>query len=266
MRAMWSAASGMKSLQLNVDTIAHNLSNVNTTGYKKQRTEFKDLLYVKLRNNPRVDGVGAPASMQVGHGVIPGANVRGFSQGAFKRTDATLDFGIEGEGFFEVMDAAGNALYTRDGSFKLAINEGGSYSVTTSEGYYVQSLEGNITFDGPIKELKVNPDGSILYRGMESKEGEFEQVGTMKLVKVANPQGMNSKGMNFYSTTGASGEAIVMENGEAGIIRQGVLEMSNVQVVDEMVNLITAQRAYEINSKAIQTADQMLELANNLKR
>lgn len=266
MRAMWSAASGMKGLQLSVDTIAHNLSNVNTTAYKKQRTEFKDLLYVKLRNNPRVDGVGAPVSMQVGHGVIPGANVRGFGQGSFMRTDSMFDFGIEGDGFFEVVDAAGNPMYTRDGSFKLAINEGGSYSLTTSEGYYVQGSEGNITIDGQIKEFKVNTEGDILIRRSEAKEGEFEELGRLKLVKIANPQGMSSKGMNLFNVTAASGEAVVLEPGEAGIIRQGVLEMSNVQVVDEMVNLITAQRAYEINSKAIQTADQMLELANNLKR
>lgn len=266
MRAMWTAASGMKSLQLSVDTISHNLANVNTTGFKKIRTEFKDLLYVKLKNNEKIDGeVGAPVDLQIGHGVIPGANVKSFTQGALQRTDSIFDFAIEGEGFFEIEDVNGNLFYTRDGSFKLGLSEGGQ-SLLTSDGYYVQGEDGRINITGDVDDISVDTNGVVRVKYSDSEEGVYEEVGQIKLVKIANPQGLAAKGMNLYAVTTASGPALNLDDGEAGNIRQGVLEMSNVQVVDEMVNLITAQRAYEINSKAIQTADQMLELANNLKR
>lgn len=263
---MWTAASGMKSLQLSVDNISHNLANVNTTGYKKGRTEFKDLLYVKLNNNQRVDDVGAPVGLEIGHGVIPGANVKSFAQGPFQRTDNKFDFGVEGDGFFEVENINGEKLYTRDGSFRIGLTEGGGKALVTTEGYFVQGSNGRIIFDGDITDISVDTDGHIEVKYAGATDDAMAELGTINLMKIPNPQGLYARGNNFYAASSSSGVPVLHDKTEGVKIRQGVLEMSNVQIVDEMVAMITAQRAYEINSKAIQTADQMLELANNLKR
>ncbi len=263
MRALWSAASGMKNIQLSIDNISNNLANVNTAGFKKQRTEFKDLLYEKLRKMDNTDNFGSPVGIEIGHGVKISATVRSFTQGNLMETGNDLDVAITGKGFFTVVDENGNERYTKDGTFKISV-DGDVSRLTTSDGFYVQGLDGDIELGTGIRELSFDKGGVITAKRDGSEI--FEELGALKLVNFTNPAGLQALGSNLYSTTTASGEAITSEAGSAGEITQGYLEMSNVQVVEEMINLIAAQRAYEINSKAIQTSDQMLELANNLKR
>lgn len=263
MRALWTAASGMKAQQLNIDTISNNLSNVNTTGFKKHRIEFKDLLYEQLRTTDFAEGEGKPVNLEVGHGVMPSASVRSFTKGNFEQTNNELDFAINGPGFFTVRDANDNLFFTKDGSFKLSI-EDGEARLVTSDGYYVQSDAGDVELGTDITEISVTPDGVITVQRMG--EEEAEEIGTLMLVKFPNPEGLESIGKNLYKETTASGEYVEAFEGEAGEVLQGYLETSNVQVVEEMIKLITAQRAYEINSKSIQTADEMLQMANNLRR
>lgn len=265
MRALWTAASGMKNLQLSIDTIANNLANVNTNSYKSQRTEFKDLLYEKLSYKDNSDKLGVPVRLEVGHGVKSAAITRSFQVGSFQSTGNPLDVAIEGDGFFVVRNAAGEDLLTRDGAFKLGITEDGTRLVT-ADGYLVRGEGGTeIPLDGEISEIKIDFDGTVRVRRQNSDSALFETVGKMEIVQVTNPSGLLSVGDNQFKTTPASGDAFVPEGGKNKLL-QNYLEMSNVHVVDEMVNMITAQRAYEINSKAIQTADQMLEVANQLKR
>ncbi|AOT70058.1 flagellar basal-body rod protein FlgG [Geosporobacter ferrireducens] len=263
MRALWTAASGMKAQQLNVDTISNNLANVNTTGFKKQRVEFKDLLYETLSRTNLDMGEGKPVNLEVGHGVMPIATTRSFIAGNFEQTNSSLDFAIEGDGFFMVRDENDNLFYTRDGSFKLSILDDEARLVT-SEGYFVQSDAGDVELGADIADIMVSQNGMITVK--RKGEEEAEELGQLSLVTFANPAGLQSIGKNLYAQTTASGEAIEAIEGEAGKVIQGFLETSNVQVVEEMIKLITAQRAYEINSKSIQTADQMLEQANNLRR
>ncbi|WZL73631.1 flagellar basal-body rod protein FlgG [Clostridiaceae bacterium 35-E11] len=263
MRALWTAASGMKAQQLNVDTISNNIANVNTTSYKKQRVEFKDLLYETLSKNNLEGGIGKPVNLEVGHGVMPMATLRSFAKGNLEQTNNDLDFAIDGDGFFMVRDENDNLFYTKDGSFKLSV-EDNEATLVTSEGYFVQSDAGDIELGEDVEEITVSPNGMINVK--RKGEEESEEYGQLTTVSFANPSGLEALGKNLYKETIASGEAIEAFEGEAGEVMQGFLETSNVQVVEEMIKLITAQRAYEINSKSIQTADQMLEQANNLRR
>lgn len=265
MRALWTAASGMKAQQLNMDTISNNLANVNTTSFKKQKVEFKDLLYANLRTTNLVDGQGSPVNLQVGHGVMPVATTRMFTTGNLERTDNPFDMGIDGEGFFAIEDPAnGERFYTRDGNFKLSVDFG-EMRLVTSDGYNVLSdFDDAIYFEEGMKDITVAESGVITAKTID---GEIEEIGTIALAKFLNQEGLEAVGKNLYKETVASGEAIYMEDEErTSDIMQNYLETSNVQIVDEMVRLITAQRAYEINSKTIQTADEMLGMANNLKR
>lgn len=263
MRALWTAASGMKAQQLNVDTISNNLANVNTTGYKKQRVEFKDLLYETLSKSNLDQGQGKPVNLEVGHGVMPMATTRSFTKGNLEQTNNNLDFAINGDGFFVVRDANDNLFYTKDGSFKLSV-EDDEARLVTSEGYYVQADGADVELGSDIEEINVSDVGMITVK--RKGEENIEEIGQLTLARFVNPAGLESLGKNLYAPTAASGEAIEAFEGEAGSIIQGFLETSNVQIVEEMIKLITAQRAYEINSKSIQTADQMLEQANNLRR
>lgn len=263
MRALWSAASGMKAQQLNIDTISNNIANVNTTGYKKQRIEFKDLLYEQLRRTDFNEGEGKPVNLEVGHGVMPAATVRTFTQGSFEQTNNNLDLAINGDGFFVVRDNKDNLFFTKDGSFKMSI-EDGEARLSTSDGYYVQSDIGDVELGRDISDISTSPDGVISVR--RSDTDEIEEIGTLMLVKFPNPAGLESMGKNLLKQTTASGEYVESFEGDGGEILQGFLETSNVKVVEEMIKLITAQRAYEINSKSIQTADEMLQIANNLRR
>ncbi|SDJ90125.1 flagellar basal-body rod protein FlgG [Natronincola ferrireducens] len=264
MRALWTAASGMKSQQLNLDTIANNLANVNTTGYKRQKVEFKDLLYTTMKRSDLNEGIGSPVNLQVGHGVMPMATSRIFTNGNLEQTENPLDLAIEGEGFFAVETPAGEIVYTRDGNFKLSVDMDEMWLVT-AEGYMVLSeFDAEIVFMEGMKNINISEMGTIT---AENEDGEIEEIATIKLVKFINPEGLENIGRNLYKETIASGEAISMEDeNRTSTVRQGYLETSNVQVIDEMVRMITAQRAYEINSKTIQTADDMLGMANNLKR
>jgi flagellar basal-body rod protein FlgG len=265
MRALWTAGSGMKAQQLNVDVISNNLSNVNTTGYKKERLEFKDMLYDTLNRAYLLDGVGNPVNLQVGHGTAPVATLKSFQNGNLEKTDNPLDFAIDGDGFFTVLGPKGNIVYTRDGSFKISISDNGNM-ITTSDGYPVLDESGvEIILDFDVSRLNVTPEGEISYT---DENGVVVPLGQrLGIVKFSNRHALESVGNNFYSNNSASGEAVTDEEmGVRSNVMQYYLESSNVQVVEEMVKLIVAQRAYEINSKAIQSADEMLGIANNLKR
>ena len=260
-RAMWIAASGMEAQQLNVDVISNNLANVNTTGFKRSRADFQDLLYQTLRQ-PGVassSSTQVPTGMQLGQGTRPVAIQKIFIQGDYQQTQNELDMAIDGKGFFQILQPNGEVGYSRAGSFKLD-SEG---RIVTSDGY---TLEPEITVPTDALSVSVGTDGtvSVILAG----DGTSTEVGTIQLAKFANPAGLNSIGRNLYLSTSASGEATTGTGGSDGFgtISQGFLEVSNVNVVEEMVNLIVGQRAYEANSKAIQTADQILQLSNNIVR
>lgn len=270
MRSLWTAASGMKGQQLNVDTITNNISNVNTTGYKKERLEFKSLLYQTIdRASLDEQDTGRPVNLQVGLGVNPIATSRMFSIGSLQKTENKLDFAIEGDGFFLIRKPGEERPYfTKDGSFKISPSGQGNLLVT-SEGYNVLNSEGEpIVLDAsvPVNSLVVDKKGAITY----NRNGTNEASGmTIGLVQFSNPQGLEAVGGNLLSSSSASGEPIFEDNGELSkksSITQGFLELSNVNIAEEMVNLIVAQRAYELNSKSITTSDEMLQQANNLKK
>jgi len=267
MRALWSAASGMKGQQLHVDSIANNLANVNTTAYKKDRVEFKDLVYQTLNKGYNIDGEGRPVNLQVGLGSMPVATLKDYSVGTIQQTEQPLDFAINGEGFFMLQSPQGEVVYTKNGAFKISADIDGK-KIVNSEGYPLLDTAGNqILLDiENLDNLVVNESGEITYVDAEGNITESDQ--TIGIVKFSNPAGLLSLGSSNYAQTSNSGEAVleIDDDGEKSAIKQGFLEGSNVQIVEEMVNLIIAQRAYEINSKAVQSSDEMLEQANNLRR
>lgn len=272
MKAMWSAASGMKNLQAKIDTISNNLANVSTYGFKKQRVEFKDMMYDKITPADFKDDFGRPAPMEVGQGVMMAATTRNFGIGSMENTQNENDMAINGDGFFVVKDGLGNERYTKDGAFKISVSEGIAKLVTT-EGYHVQGVDGDIVLGLDVDKIEVSKSGVITVTRKAAAGADNagsaelkEVVGTFQLVRFTNPVGLEGAGGDLYRKTDASGEPILNEDGKAGEVWQGFIEGSNVQVVDEMIQMISAQRAYELNSKTIQTADRMLELAANLKR
>jgi flagellar basal-body rod protein FlgG len=261
LRVLKTAATGMYAQQLYVDTISNNLANVNTTGFKKSQLQFQDLLYQTIRTTGSINrqGTNRPAQLQIGYGTVPVATVKIFSQGSIIQTNNPLDIGIEGEGFLRILMPNGTYAYTRDGSLKLSTNG----SLVTSDGYIVQP-EISIPLDTTNVHISRTGEISVILQG----DNTPINIGRLELAYFMNPSGLENIGQNLYKETLASGEAVVNFPGEGktGTIRQGFLESSNVDVVEEMVNLIIAQRAYEINSKAIKTAEEMLRLANDLKR
>ncbi|HYF84397.1 MAG TPA: flagellar basal-body rod protein FlgG [Clostridia bacterium] len=263
MRALWTASTGMQAQQLNVDTISNNMANVNSISYKKTRMEFKDLLYETMERGMVKDGQGKPVNLQVGHGVMAAASTKFFTTGSLDATENPYDLAIDGQGFFKVLGPEGKEYYTKDGSFKISV-DGENYNLVTSEGYYVQGENGNIELGSEVKDVTIDAKGLI---SVKRQDGTAEDLGSISITSFVNPAGLESVGKNMYVATGASGEAHDTQNdGTGGTIMQGYLEYSNVQIVEEMVKLIQAQRAYEINSKSIQTADEMLGMANNLRR
>jgi flagellar basal-body rod protein FlgG len=266
MRALWTAGSGMTAQQFNVDVISNNLSNVNTVGYKKSRVEFKDLLYTTLDRAYVLETQGRPVNLQVGHGTAPVATVRSFDNGNLEMTDNPLDVAIDGDGFFTVLGPTGNVVYTRAGNFKIGLTDGG-YMLTTSEGYAVlDDAESEIYLDDiDVSTLIISGSGEISYK---DETGETVPLGQrLGIVRFANNNGLLNVGGNFFEATDAAGDFMLNDESiNPSIVMQRYLEASNVQVVEEMVKLIVAQRAYEINSKAIQSADEMLGIANNLRR
>jgi flagellar basal-body rod protein FlgG len=261
LRSLWTAASGMIAQQFNIDTIANNLANVNTVGFKRSRVDFQDLLYqtVRYAGSPVTAGAQIPTGIQVGHGVRPVSTERIFSTGTFKQTDNPLDLLIEGEGFFQVLLPDGTTAYTRDGAFKVD----GQGRLVTSDGF---TLQPEITIPPDAVSVNVGTDGTVTV--LVSGSNQPQTLGQVQLARFINPAGLRSLGRNLFAATAASGEAMVGTPGLDGLgnIAQGYLEMSNVQVVEELVNMILAQRAYESNSRAIQAADEMLQTANNLRR
>ena len=260
-RSLWSAATGMQAQTLNIDIISNNLANVGTSGFKKSRADFQDLLYQTLRS-PGVSSSAdtqVPTGIQVGHGVRPAATQKMFSQGEFKHTQNQLDMAIEGGGFFQIIQPNGETAYSRAGTFKLD-SDG---RVVTSDGF---PLEPELTVPTDALAISIGTDGtvSVLLPG----SNQPSEIGNVELANFVNPAGLNSIGRNLYIPTASSGDATTGTPGEDGYgtIAQGYLEMSNVSVVDEMVNMIVAQRAYETNSKTIQASDEMLQTATNLRR
>ncbi|EJU25737.1 MULTISPECIES: flagellar basal-body rod protein FlgG [Selenomonas] len=262
MRALWSAASGMKAQQDNMDVVAHNIANVNTFGSKKVRAEFQDLVYQNLRAAGAQSGADSqyPTGLAIGLGTRTAATQRIFTQGNLQSSGNPTDVAIQGEGFFRIEMPDGTIAYTRDGSFKLDQNR----RLVTTDGY---PLADGITLDAnaPSDTIVIAGDGQV---SCTPAGGNVTAVGQITLSRFVNPAGLFAIGKNLFKETDASGNAIDSNPGEegAGTLTQGVVEMSNIQIVEEMVNMIVAQRAYESNSKAITTSDSMLEIANSLKR
>lgn len=265
MRSLWTSASGMIAQQFNVDVISNNLSNVNTTAYKTERAEFKDLFYETLDRAYVVQEKGKPVNLQVGHGTAVVSTVRNFGDGNTEKTENPLDFAITGEAFFMVRSPRGDIAYTRDGSFKLSVTEDGG-KLTTSEGYPVLDDSGNdIILNTDVSKLTISPEGELITTDSAGAATPLGQK--LGLVKFANKAGLEAIGSGMYMQNSASGQAVAdSDMGTKSTLLQGFLESSNVKVVEEMVKLIIAQRAYEVNSKAIQSSDEMLAMANNLKR
>jgi flagellar basal-body rod protein FlgG len=256
---MWSAASGMAAEQTNIDVISNNLANVNTTSFKKSRAEFQDLMYQTLSQggSETPGGDQIPTGIQVGMGTETLGVQKMFMQGDFQQTKNELDVAIEGKGFFMVL-SNDQERYTRAGNFKLD-SEG---NIVTANG---DRLQPEMTVPEGTLSITISKYGQVT---AFDTEGVGDVLGEIELYGFPNPAGLSSLGQNLYSATDASGEAIVGTPGSEGMgtILQGFVEQSNVDVVEEMVSMIMAQRAYEINSKSIQTADSMLQTANNLKR
>jgi flagellar basal-body rod protein FlgG len=251
----------MQAQAMNLDVISNNLANVNTSGFKKSRAEFQDLLYETLRpaGTPSSQDTQVPAGIQLGHGTRPSAVLKMFSQGEMENTKNELDLAIEGDGFFQIILPNGETAFTRDGAFKLD-RDG---RIVNADGFL---LEPEISIPSDAITISVGMDGTVSV--LQAGDSTPSEIGTIELARFVNPAGLISMGKNLFTTSEASGDEITGTAGDDGLgtIAQGFLEMSNVSVVDEMVNMITAQRAYETNSKAIQTADDMLQIANNIKR
>lgn len=270
MRSLWSAASGMIAQQTAVDTIANNLSNVNTTGYKTEKTEFKSLLYQTLQTRTTTaNGEDKPIPAQVGLGTRVASITSNFTQGSMLSSESFTAMAIAGDGFFAVRGADGNTYYTRNGDFKLSVGNDGNLTLVTANGYPVLDTDGNpITMPGDVSssKIQVSTEGAF---GYTDGNGNFVTVGNIGLFQFSNPAGLEKLSNSLLAVTDASGAALNEANTANLIrseVRQKYVEGSNVQVADEMVNLIVAQRAYEMNSKAIQAADDMLSQANQLKR
>ncbi len=261
LRSLYSATSGMLAQQTHIDTTSNNIANVNTTGFKKSRADFNDLFYQAMQyaGTNTSNTTLSPDGMEVGLGVRPSAITKMFSQGSPKETENNLDVAITGKGFFQVQLPDGTTAYTRSGNFKL--DEQGN--LVTSEGYL---LIPQITLPEDTTQVNIGVDGAVsVTQGLQTTSNV---IGQITLANFVNPAGLHSMGDNLFSITNASGEAIVGNPDSQGLgkLRQGFLELSNVRLVEEMTDLITAQRAYEANSKSIQTADAMLQTVNSLKR
>lgn len=269
MRSLWSAASGMRSQQTTIDVISNNLANVNTTSYKREAAEFKSLLYQSIQTKTTSsNGEQKPIDAQVGLGVRNSSVSSSFQQGAVQPSDGEWDFAIEGNGFFRIRGEDGNIYYTRAGKFQMGMASSGTM-LATAEGLPVLDVNGtSILFDSTIdtSRLIVTEDGTFCYSDeTENPKPLGIRIG---LVQFTNPAGLIKNGDSLYQVSPASGEPMLENSGNVkqSKIISGHLEASNVQVVDEMVNMIIAQRAYEMNSKAITTSDEMLGQANQLKR
>lgn len=260
-RSLYTAATGMQANQTFVDNVSHNLANVNTVGYKKSKIEFEDLIYQNLREPGATsqEGLQTPTGIQIGLGTRVVSTQRLFLQGNLEQTGNRTDLAIEGEGFFQVRMPNGEISFTRDGAFKIS---GDGYLVN-SQGYL---LEPSIAIPDDATELNIDQEGRVSV--IMSAGSLPEELGQIELARFINPAGLRALGGNLYAQTEASGFPIVGNPGQEnlGAVRSQFLESSNVQLVEEMVRMIVAQRAYEISSKAITTSDEMLQTASNIKR
>ncbi len=262
MQSLYTAATGMAAQNLNIDTISNNLANVSTNGFKKQRVDFQDLLYLNLKpaGTPTSPETNIPVGIQIGEGVKPVDTKRIFTQGSIRNTNNPLDILIEGDDtFFKVVHPDGQVVYTRDGSFTRDANG----NMVTADGYF---MDPPIQIPTDASQVQITQDGRIMVI-MAGQTAET-QVGQLELARFVNPAGLSALGHNNFAMTAASGDPIEGIPGSIGFptVQQGSLELSNVDVVDEMVNLIVAQRAYEINSRAVSTADNMLQTVSNMKQ
>lgn len=258
-RAMRTAASGMLAQQTQVDTIANNIANVNTSAFKRNRVNFRSLLYATLREPGAATGANqmSPTGLQIGSGAEIASSLKLFLQGDLEQTGNPLDVGIKGEGFFKINLGNGEFLYTRDGSFR----RDGNGSLVTVDGF---QLEPPITVIAEATEIIIGRDGTVQVR--ISGQNGLQTIGVLGITRFANPSGLRAEGANFFSETDSSGPGIDQRPGEigAGFLEQGFLERSNVSVVDELIALIQAQRNYEVNSRTIQVSDEMLQQVSNL--
>ena len=264
-RSLWTGASGMIGQQANIDNISNNLANVNTVGFKRTRADFEDLLYqtVRTAGTPATEETVVPVGIQMGHGVKLAATQRMFTQGSLQNTENVYDIAIMGEGFFRIQMYDGSWAYTRDGTFK--VDENGR--LVTSNGYWV--LPDIVMPEGFLPErITVSQDGRVSVIVPQIDLNDPVEVGQIELYRFPNPVGLSAVGENLFKITNASGQAIPGRPGYEGMgrIAHKFIEMSNVAVVREMVDLIVAQRAYEFNSRTIQTSDSMLGTATALKR
>jgi flagellar basal-body rod protein FlgG len=261
-RALFSAGSGMNAQQINVDNIAHNLANANTAGFKMRRTQFQDLLYQSLVQPGAAAGsqTVVPTGLQLGLGARPASNEIVFSQGSFQLTSNPLDLVIEGRGFFQVRRPTGEIAYTRAGNFHLD-RDG---NIVTGEG---NPIEPQITIPPQAQAISIAQDGTVSYT--LPGQAASQVAGQIQIANFVNPAGMNSIGNSLFQPTDASGEPTVsIPGGQEGVgtLLQGYIEQSNVSIVEEFINMIVSQRAYEANSKVVRAADEMYQQANNLAR
>jgi flagellar basal-body rod protein FlgG len=260
-RALYTAASGMNAQQANIDNVAHNLANVNTTGFKKSRVEFEDMVYqqIKAPGSPTSQEAEAPIGLEAGLGSRAVATARNFSSGNLRSTGAPFDLAIEGQGFFQITLAGGETGYTRAGEFHLS----GQGQLVTAEGYPV---EPQITIPPNAVSVTISRDGIV--SAQIPGQTAPQQLGTIEISMFQNPAGLQARGGNVYAPTTASGDPTNGVPGTDGLgtLVQGFVEDSNVSVVEEMVNMILGQRAYEANSRVIRAADEMLQQVNNLSR
>jgi len=262
MQSLYTAATGMAAQQLNIDTISNNLANESTTGFKSQRVNFQDLLYQNLKpaGTPTSPETNTPEGLQIGVGVMPVSTQRIFTEGAVQNTNNPLDILITGtSGFFQVTLPNGETAYTRDGSF----TQDGNGNIVTANGYF---LNPPIQLPADTSSIQITPTGQVEVQVGNSTNSV--QIGQLELSTFMNPAGLSAIGNNLFLQTAASGQPITGTPGSVGFsaVQQGSLETSNVDVVTEMVNLIVAQRAYEMNSKSVSTADTMLYDLENMKQ
>jgi flagellar basal-body rod protein FlgG len=260
LRALWTAASGMQSQQTNIDVIANNLANVNTTGFKKSRADFQDLMYqnVKTTGSPSTNTTQVPTGIQIGLGTRLAAVTKLFTAGSLTQTGNNLDVAIQGNGFFQVLMPDGTTSYTRAGAFK----QDSQGRIVTSDGY---PLLPEIVIPTNATTVNIGNDGTVSIT--QAGQTTPSNIGNIQLAQFPNPAGLSAQGQNLFQQAESSGNPTTGTPGLTGLgtISQGFLEMSNVDVASEMVNMIVGQRAYEINSKAVQAADEMLQTANNMK-
>ena len=253
-RSLWISKTGLDAQQTQMDVIANNLANVSTNGFKRSRAVFEDLIYQTLRQpgGQSSQQTQLPSGLQIGTGVRPVATERVFTQGNLQQTGNWKDVAIQGQGFFQVLRPDGSTAYTRDGSFQTDM-EG---QLVTSSGYQIQPA---ITIPANAQSITIGRDGVVSVTQPDSPQPV--QVGTLQIATFINPVGLQSVGENLYVETGSSGTPNINTPGldGTGLLTQGYVETSNVNVVEELVNMIQTQRAYEINSKAVQTSDQMLQ-------